>query len=233
MPASTDQSINLYGDRLVPTTGRHGINVSSQRIDELDTACLDFVRECVEQGRAPNVIDIGGGNGAHARRMAELGANITLVDLSDQGQAIEAFNTALGRMAIRFRQADVRSVDLATLSPPVDLIYSQRMMGCIRYGELRRLLRSLSGHSHLGARCFISASGLDTEYGATYPHRDRPVSRRFAPIAPDLALKHQMYAPECLYREHELAELVAGAGFTVLKSWRSLFGTPKIIGERQ
>jgi hypothetical protein len=27
----------------VPTTGRHGNNLSSQRIDELDTVCLDFI----------------------------------------------------------------------------------------------------------------------------------------------------------------------------------------------
>jgi hypothetical protein len=41
-----------------------------------------------------------------------------------------------------------------------------------------------------------------------------------------------MYAPECLYREHELAELVAAPGFTVVKSWCSPFGTPKIIANR-
>ncbi len=227
------EAMNLYGDRLVPTTGLHGSNVSSQRIDELDTACLDFIGQQITAGRLLEAIDIGGGNGAQTRRMAQLGANVTFVDLTDQRDAIESFNTALGRTAIHFHQIDVRRVRLSAISPPLDVIYSQRMMGCIRYSELRRLLKSLYRHSNPGARCFISASGLDTEYGATYPHRDRPVARRFAPIASDLAEKHQMFAPECLYREHELVELVAASGFAIVASWRSPFGTPKVIAERR
>lgn len=226
-------SMNLYGDRLVPTTGFHGSNVSSQRIDELDTACLDFIRQRMEERGRLAAIDIGGGNGAQARRMAELGATVTFVDLTDQRQAIDAFNHALGRRAIDFHQVDIRSLDLAALAPPFDVIYSQRMMGCIRHADLRRLLKSLFEHATAGARCFVSASGLDTEYGATYPHRDLPVEERFAPIAQELAAKHQMYAPECLYREHELVELVAACGFTLITSWRSPFGTPKVIAERR
>ncbi|MFZ2003658.1 MAG: class I SAM-dependent methyltransferase, partial [Stellaceae bacterium] len=165
--APKTEAMNLYGDRLVPTTGLHGSNVSSQRIDELDTACLEFIERRVAEGQTSNVLDIGGGNGAQARRMAQFGANVTFVDLTDQNDAIDGFNAALGRTAIHFHQIDVRRVRLSTISPPLDVIYSQRMMGCIRYGELRRLLKSLCRHTNPGARCFISASGLDTEYGAT------------------------------------------------------------------
>lgn len=225
-------ALNGYGDVLLPTTGFHGGNISSQRVDELDRACLEFIASRRSDGVNPIAIDIGGGNGAHARRMAELGAEVTFIDLTDQRQQVDEFNAALGRTAIRFVQADARTVELHTISPPFDVIYSQRMMGCIRYGELRSLLESLYAHSNSQARCFLSASGLDTEYGADYPHRDLPVAERWSVISPRMAQKHQMYAPECLYREDELADLIASCGFAIVRSWRSEFGTPKVIAER-
>jgi cyclopropane fatty-acyl-phospholipid synthase-like methyltransferase len=228
----SQEPLNIYGDTLLSTTGMHGGNISSQRIDELDEACLTFIEELRAKGIAPFAIDIGGGNGAHACRMAASGADVTFVDLTDQRAAIAAFNASSGRSAIRFHHADIRTIDLSAVSPPFHVIYSQRMMGCIRYGELRSLLEQLSRHAQPRARCFISASGLDTEYGADYPHRDRLVAERWWPISAAMAHKHQMYAPECLYRESELAELVAVSGFDVLRSWRSAFGTPKIVGEK-
>lgn len=118
-------------------------------------------------------------------------------------------------------------------SQPFDVSYSQRMMRCVRYGELRLLLDDLCAYSNPGARCFVSASRLDTEYGADYLHRDRPVAARWSTLSPRMAQKHQMYAPECLYREQELAELIASCGFAIVRSWRSAFDTPKVIAERQ
>jgi hypothetical protein len=48
-----------------------------------------------------------------------------------------------------------------------------------------------------------------------------------------MAAKHQIHAPECLYREKELVDIVAESGFFVLQSWKSLFGTPKIIADKK
>ncbi len=228
----TENPLNLYGDRLVSTTGLHGGDISSQRVDELDHCSIDFVAQRRGGGAMPVAVDIGGGHGAQARRMARAGASALLIDLTDQQASAEDFNRELGRSAIRSFKGDVRDIDVRTLCPPLDVIYSQRMMGCIRYAELRDLLKVLFEHANPGARCFLSASGLETEFGLTYPHRDLPVAERWASITPEMAEKHQMYAPECLYRDLELAELVAACGFTVLRAWQSTFGTPKVIAEK-
>ena len=55
---------NCYNDKLIPSTGQHGANISEQRIDELDHACLDFVRARKETGHSLQAIDMGGGSGA-------------------------------------------------------------------------------------------------------------------------------------------------------------------------
>ena len=36
------RSINLYGDSLVKTTGKHGADISSQRLDDLDIETIAY-----------------------------------------------------------------------------------------------------------------------------------------------------------------------------------------------
>ena len=74
------QPLNLYGDRLVATSGRHGGDIASQRIDELDRACLEF---CLSLGPGVAAADIGCGLGAQGFRLAALGAAVTLCDPLD------------------------------------------------------------------------------------------------------------------------------------------------------
>src|SRR5437868_6281692 len=119
------EPINLYGDKLLPTTGQHGSNISEQRVDELDQACLDFVKSL--QGSVCQAIDIGGGSGAQSKRMAELGASVLLIDLSDQHKAIDTFNEQLSRPCIQFVQRDVR--EFIEWPVPINCVYSQRMLG--------------------------------------------------------------------------------------------------------
>lgn len=226
------EALNPFGDRLLPTTGRHGGDISSQRIDELDDACLNFVRKLRHDGVVPSAVDIGGGNGAQSRRIAQLGANVVLVDLTDQQYNVSSFNQSIGREAIRFYQTDIRDIDIMALSIFFDVIYSQRMMGCIQYDELSKLLQILYSCAPKSARCFVSVGGLDTEVGIDYPHLNLPVAKRWAPIAPKMAVKHQIFAPQCLYREEEFVDLVTASGFSLVRSWTSPFGNPKVIAEK-
>jgi hypothetical protein len=225
--------LNIYGDRLLPTTGVHGGNISSQRVDTLDKSSLRFAEQLCDNRRSPLAIDIGGGNAAHSKRLARLGAEVILIDLTDQSANVTAFNREIGRNAILFFQGDIRAYKFTNLNKQVNLIYSQRMLSCIPYGDLKLLLRLLFDYTAEGARCFLSAGGLDTEVGTEYPHRHLPVNERWSTLSPEMAAKHQIYAPECLYREKELVDIVAESGFFVLQSWKSLFGTPKIIAERK
>jgi SAM-dependent methyltransferase len=220
-------TINEYGDILLPTTGAHGGDVSSQRMDDLDLACLDFARQGASRdAERPLALDIGGGYGAQSKRMAQLGAEVTLVDLTDQAANVAGFNRDLAREAIRFFQADIRTLRWCR---HFDIVYSQRMISCIPFRDAQAVLTDLRRLSRRGAHFFISAGGLHTEIGMQYPHRELDVSERFSSISPAMAVKHQMTAPECLYSEAELAELLSSCGLSIVRSWTSPFGNPKVI----
>ena len=55
------QPLNVYGDNLIDTTGRHGADISSQRIDDLDVAALLYAIR--ERDRPGVAIDLGCGIG--------------------------------------------------------------------------------------------------------------------------------------------------------------------------
>jgi hypothetical protein len=220
-------AINLYGDRLRPS-GPHGSNISEQRVDELDQACIDYVRLCIEAVGFCRVADIGGGSGAQGKRLATLGAEVLIVDLTDQQENISRFNKTLGRDAIHFVRCDVRKLTPGEW-PTLCCVYSQRMLGCIPYFDALQLLQTLKQKAAPRGRFFLSSGGLDTEYGRDYPDRYKPVKERFAYLSTDMAEKHGIFEPECLYREKELRELMEEAGLSVIRSWTSPFGNPKVI----
>ena len=219
---------NAYGDKLIPTTGSHGANISLQRVDELDQACLDFITQRMSQYGCCYALDIGGGAGAQAMRMARLGAKVLLIDLSDQSTSIENFNNDLGRNAITFLQQDVRTI--TSWPDKIDCVYSQRMLGFLRYAETLTLMTNLAQRAEPYAKFFVSTGGMQAEYASDYPDRNKPVQERFSHFSPAMSLKHGITFPECLYSDEELAQLLREAGLTIEKSWTSPFGNPKVIG---
>lgn len=231
METPDPEVINDHGDVLVQTTGLHGGDISSQRIDDLDHACLDFLDSRQFAGGVPVAIDVGGGLGGQSKRMAQRGAQVFMIDLTDQFENINSFNARTGRTGIRFVQSDVRDFDISSAAP-IDIVYSQRMLSCIPYADAHLLVRRFYEASRRGAHGFISAGGLCTEVGKSYPGRGIPVDRRWAVPAPEMAAKHQMFAPECLYSVEELANLLVSCGFKIVRKWTSPFGNPKVICQK-
>lgn len=67
--------LNLYGDTLSKTTGIHGADISSQRIDDLDKENIKYVLEgCNFRG-----LDVGCGYGFHSIRLSLLNAEMYLI----------------------------------------------------------------------------------------------------------------------------------------------------------
>jgi len=220
--------LNEYGDLLIPTTGVHGGDISSQRVDDLDRACLDFLQLQHNSTKTPVALDVGGGLGSQSKRMARAGVDVFMIDLSDQSGNIAELNSHLGRTGIRFFRADVRTFDPAML-PQLDVVYSQRMLSCIRHPEARRLLGWIHDACAPGAHCFISAGGLCSEIGRSSGSRRDPVEQRWSMPSQEMAAKHQIYAPECPYSEQELADLLDSCQFEIVRRWTSEFGNPKVI----
>jgi acetyl-CoA acetyltransferase len=72
-------TLNACGDVLIRTTGRHGGDISSQRMDDLDIAALAYALQL--KGTAPGAaIDLGCGQGMQGLRLAALGLDTLLID---------------------------------------------------------------------------------------------------------------------------------------------------------
>lgn len=76
---------------------------------------------------------------------------------------------------------------------------------------------------------YISASGLQSELGTGYPHRDRALSERYAPLSPDMTDKHDIRSEVCLYTEDDLRTVMAETAYAPVKVWSSKFGNVKGI----
>jgi SAM-dependent methyltransferase len=218
--------LNLYGDRLVATSGRHGGDIASQRIDDLDRACLEF---CLAGRPGASAVDIGCGLGAQGFRLAALGAAVTLCDPVDISARVGQFNALFPAAPVRFLQRDARDLSAADFDQPLDIVYSQRAIHYLRFDEARALLERLRGVCQPHARFFISASGIDTELGDDYAGAAPDVCERMAKLAPAMAAKHGVHEEICLYALDDLARLGDEAGLDVISVTASAFGNKKAI----
>ena len=79
---------------------------------------------------------------------------------------------------------------------------------------------------------FISASGVESELGVAYSGFQQDVTKRFHRLSTEMATKHGIKEPVCLYHKHEIEELLEYTGFEIQRSWLSEFGNVKIVGKR-
>ncbi len=187
-----DNIINTYGDHFVPTYDGRGVDISSQRQDQLDLSALNFIREKVARCNKVQVIELGGGCGAHSIQMAIEGAEVIMIDIADT--AAENFHkfskTERGNPErLHFIQKDFTSLKQEDIPENYDMLFSQRSIHYVPYEDAKKILQLLYGHMARNGVIFISAAGWDTEYGKTYPDRNRPVDQRFNFITPDMQEK--------------------------------------------
>jgi hypothetical protein len=224
--------LNQYGDHFRPTENGHGVDIASQRQDELDLASIAWVRQHTEAGRKITAIDLGGGFGAHSVCLAEAGAEVAMVDIADM--ATENFRKAVESGRVQPGQLHFVCKDFATLSAEdipdnYDVLYSQRAIHYIPYAEACKVLKLLVSKMAHDGQAYVSAAGFDTEYGKTYPDRGKPIEERFALVTPEMQKKHGITQPIVTYREAELAALLKDAGFTNVKVTHSPFGNIKAM----
>jgi len=213
-----EEALNIYGDGKVLTKGGRGVDVASQREDDLDRAAIEFMRA----RSAPAVLEIGCGLGGQSLRMAEVGAVVTALDMHDYSESLPAHDH------MTFVQGD-----LASFEPPpgvrYDAIFSQRTIHYLPFDQAAAALQRLvKKHLAPGGTVFLSPSGLGSELGNLYPHADEPVSDRFAALAPEMAEKHGIHAPVCLFTCDDMTALML-ACVLYPSVWTSPFGNIKAI----
>ena len=224
------EPLNQYGDQFKPTDDGRGVDIASQRQDELDILSLAYVREQKSTSQTICAVDLGGGFGAHSIHLAEAGAQVTMIDLTDM--ASENFRKAIEEKRVapenlHFIQKDFSTLSQADIPQEIDLLYSQRAIHYVPYQDAQRILRLLFNHMVKDGRAFISAAGYDTEYGKTYPDRDKPVQDRFNFVTADMREKHGITHKIVTYTEMEMGKLLESVGFSSVRVTRSSFGNIK------
>lgn len=219
--------LNNYGDNQRNTVNGHGNDISSQRIDELDQQTLDEIARKLATNKHIKALDIGCGMGGQSLRMAKTGAWVTSVDSEDYH---EVFDRMTGINKPDFTQLD--AMDIKDIGDAFDIITCQRMIHYLGYYDAQYLLTNLSGPMSMsGAKLFLSASGLKSELGDGYQGSDK-IEDRYAPLAKEMADKHHIHHPVCLYTEDELRQLVESSGWVVDKVYSSPFGNVKLIARK-
>ena len=224
------KKLNCYGDAVVQTTGLHGVDIASQRLDDLDK---ESIREVLSLEN-PQIacIDLGCGLGWHAARLALLGADVHTFDLLPESDLLTALreNTPL---LLSHWVGDLRRLKLQDLPEHVDMAFSQRFIHYLTYSEANQLIQTVAKRSSPASHFYLSASGLNSELGRDYSAASCEISDRFVALSYDMQRKHEILKPVCLYTEMELAELMESNGYVTCKVWKSTFGNIKGVFKKE
>lgn len=226
----SQSAINLYGDQRVATATGHGIDVASQRADDLDMMAVEHIHALVSAHHPAHALDAGCGHGGQVARMAKAGAHVVAIDIEDyQDHVVESMRREGVYTNFGFYCASVE--DQPNLGP-FDVIVCQRMIHYLKHDAAKDALAWLYRVANDDGYLFVSASGMDSELGDGYGGKDAALHTRFAPLAPAMADKHSIHPPVCLYRKDELAGIVEGAGWIVEKAFLSPFGNVKVVARK-
>jgi hypothetical protein len=220
-------SINLYGDKLIATTGEHGADISSQRMDDLDVETLIYALQNREKGGA--FLDIGCGIGIQGFRLAALGFETVLIDWVPVETTVLRIAGLSELLPLSYVMKDVRSLESTDLPERILVCYSQRFIHYLRFHEAVTLLQLVRSRMLSGAKLFLSASGLLSELGDNYEGKAQELSRRFNLLAEPMADKHNIHEPVCLYTPDDLVALCQTASFACDRVFSSPFGNVKGI----
>lgn len=226
----TGDTINLYGDTKKEVRHGFGVDVASQRLDDLDTAALIILEERRKAFGRATALEVGCGPGfGMARRFIEAGAEAMTIDAVDYSAEADA----LQLQGLSFKVGDIKAPsDWGLKHEKFDLFFSQRTVHYVTFAEALDMLRFMRQYLLPGAGVAISASGLDSELGEGYTHRKHRLEERFAPLAPHMQEKHGIRKPVCLYTAPDLEKLVVMAGMKPVNVYQSAFGNIKLVGAR-
>ncbi len=228
---SDKESINLYGDKVVQTTGTHGADISSQRMDDLDRKCIEYALKLGTESSFS--VDIGCGLGIQGVRLAVIGIDTLLIDILNVSETVESLSRLLGVNNLKLLLKDARDITPDDFPKSPNIVISQRFIHYLRFGEAQSLISTISQTMQPKARLYISASGLHSELGDGYKDKETPIEHRYCELDSGMAKKHQIKEPVCLYSENDIQTLIEPFGFLPIEIWSSSFGNIKAIFERK
>lgn len=224
-------TLNLYGDSANSVAHGRGHDIASQRADALDEQGLALIRA---KAATEKVVawDLGCGLGGHALRMAQAGAAVVALDITDFSAAIAnaARDAQLGDR-VQFQQRSLLE-GVADLPAP-RLISCQRTLHYFTAGQAELLVADWARRLLPNGALFISASGINSELAAGYAGAVEPWANRYTPLAAPMADKHDIRGPVCLYSKDDLAWVLEMAGLADIEVFESPFGNIKAVAYKR
>lgn len=226
------RKINDYGDRFDQAVAGRGVDVASQRADDLDEMALDLVRRLWKE-QDVWALDAACGRGGQAVRLAGAGARVVAFDSADLSAEVRAAAFARrGEERVTFCRGDLRELDGAFPGRNFDIICCQRAIHYLRWSEAVAVVRHFRRLLHPGGQLFLSASGLYSELRDGYPWLE-PRETRYAALGDVIREKHGISGDVCLYSEKDLAELFLLAGLKAETIFTSPFGNVKGVAVKK
>ncbi len=201
------------------TKNGYGYNISVQCFDDLDENSLEFTKNKMLELEKATVLDLGGGFGTHAIKMADTGATITMIDIED--------HNTLQETNINFVNKDFLHIKDEDIPENIDLLYSQRAISYISYLSAKELLTKIINKMSKNSAIFISAAGYNAEYSEEYPSKNININDRFDYLSKTMQDKYNITHKVTIYKEKELADLLACVGFVNITSIASPSGNIK------
>jgi len=203
----------------------HGVDVASQRADDLDNLCLKHIAA----KSAARVLDLGAGAGGQSLRMVEAGAQVIAVDGHDFVSVFAELRTDNGidETQLQFVRGDIAAVPAWWTADRVTDVVVQRTIHYLRHEAAQRLLSHL--YKNVADKLFISVTGMHSAVGVEYAGRAVAAKERFFPLAPEQANTFSISQPVCLYSIEEFVALLEISGWKVEHCWESAFGNIKAV----
>ena len=199
--------------------------MASQRADDLDKRCLDYLAAKTSS----RVLDLGTGAGGQSLRMVQAGAEVVAIDSHDFSRVFQKLriDNGLTDTQLWFVQADISVVPAEWGMKGVTDVVMQRTIHYMRYAETVRLLSYL--YQFVTDKLFISVTGMDSAVGEGYEGQTVAIQDRFFPLAPEQAQAFSISQPVCLYTQSEFITLLELSGWKVERCWQSAFGNIKAV----
>ena len=209
-------------------TMQYGVDVASQRLDDLDKRVLAAVQEMVSVGVSPRVLDVGCGQGGLSLALAATGAKVVALDIDDYGDVIQGQSVPHGE-AIDFIQADIRDW-VVTNTERFDLGVLQRVLHYLPYKDAQIVLEKLRNVSD---KLYLSVTGTTTAIASHYDALTMPITERWGRLDAVGQELFSISAPLCLYTESELRELLIKTGWEIEWLRVSDFGNIKVEAKKR